>query len=789
MTLATSNDYQGGTTINDNGKIVALDVGSTGNASATGTGPVTVGTNATLQIGDGATAGAGSVTGPVHNSGSVVINRPDSFTFATPVDGSGTLTVQGGGTPTVSGTLTYTGKTNVTNGTLLAGAANAFSPASTIVLSDSATSNVDFGSQPQNVGALSGGGATGGTVNANAAITFTGSGTNTFLGTFNGGASAINMSSAGLVQNLNGTVNVTGPITVNNGNLGFSPTADTAIGGGAINVGAAGSNNGTLTIGPHAMVTASALTVGANNGTNGIGTVVQTGGLLQSNGAVNLGNNGGSGTLNLSGGTFNSGAMNMATNGAASSATIIIGAGEQANIINGNIVMGQFFNPPSTITVNGGSLTLATDTTGTPNPTGVLRFQNNNAQNMGTYTVNLNGGVLTAGGMEISVTADSSGTGNFNLNRRPTINFNGGTLRSGSDTANFFNPAGTGSAAAATIAGGGNPFATNVLAGGGTIDTNGHSVGISTNLAHGGTATVDGGMTFTDSQGTAGILTLTGTNSYNGGTTINSGTVVTGAPAVAAQSNLPAGTTNASATVTMANSAGLVVGQPVSGTGIPANTYIATITATGITISNNATATNAANSLSFGAVGSLGTGPIKINTGGTLQLGLSNSINVANSIPNSSNLTLSGGTFLTAGLNETLGKLKNASASTIDLGTGSTVLQLSDSSTSHWVAGTTTSGATLHIANWSGLPTGGGTDQITFPSLTSLTSNQLNQIVFDGSGLAHAKLIAAGAGAELVPTNTAPTGVLSARRCQFGWPREQHRCQFVDHGIVGSECL
>ena len=473
-------------------------------------------------------------------------------------------------------------------------------------------------------------------VNANAAITFTGSGTNTFLGTFNGGASAINMSSAGLVQNLNGTVNFTGPITVSNGNLGFSPTADTAIGGGAINVGAAGSNNGTLTIGPHAMVTASALTVGANNGTNGIGTVVQTGGLLQSNGAVNLGNNGGSGTLNLSGGTFNSGAMNMATNGAASSATIIIGAGEQANIINGNIVMGQFFNPPSTITVNGGNLTLATDTTGTPNPTGVLRFQNNNAQNMGTYTVNLNGGVLTAGGMEISVTADSSGRREFQLNRRPTINFNGGTLRSGSDTANFFNPAGTGSVAAATIAGGGNPFATNVLAGGGTIDTNGHSVGISTNLAHGGTATVDGGMTFTDSQGTTGILTLTGTNSYNGSTTINSGTLVTGAPAVAAQSNLPAGTTNASANVTMANSAGLVVGQPVSGTGIPANTYIATITATGITISNNATATNAANSLSFGAVGSLGTGPIKINTGGTLQLGLSNSINVANSIPNSS---------------------------------------------------------------------------------------------------------------------------------------------------------
>jgi len=41
-----------------------------------------------------------------------------------------------------------------------------------------------------------------------------------------------------------------------------------------------------------------------------------------------------------------------------------------------------------------------------------------------------------------------------------------------------------------------------------------------------------------------------------------------------------------------------------------------------------------------------------------------------------------------------------------------------------------------------------------------LTGNQLNQIVFDGSGFSHAKLIAVGGGAELVPTNTEPTGIL-----------------------------
>ncbi len=673
LTLATSNDYQGGTTINDNGKIVALDVGSTGVASATGAGPVTVGANATLQIGNGTTTGAGTVTGPIHNSGSLVINRPDSFTFASAVDGAGTLTVQGGGTTTVTGSLTYTGNTNITSGTLLAGNANAFSPASTIVFSNSATASVDLGSQPAPavvaVGALSGGGATGGNVNANSAITFTGSGTNTFSGAFNGGASAITMNSAGLVQNLNGTINFTGAITVSNGTLGFSPTADTALGGGAINVGTAQGNVGTLSVGPHAMLTGSALTVGSNGGNNGNGTIIQTGGLLQATGTTNLGNNGGGATLNLSGGAFNVTGLNMVTNGssnnnAACFANITIGAGEQVNVIGGNIIIGQFFNPGATITQNGGSLALATDTSGTPNPTGVLRFQNNNAQNMGAYTYNLNGGVFTAGGVEITITADSSGTGNFNLNLRPTFNFNGGTLRAGNDNATFFNPSGAGAVAAATIAAGGNPFATNILERGGTIDTNGHNIGVSTVLAHGGSAAVDGGLTVNDTSGTGlGILNLSALNTY--------------------------------------------------------------------------------------------TGPTKI-AGGTLQLG------VANAIPSVSTVNMAGGIFSLNNFGEQAGMLKTTAASKIDMlaGNSGEILQFADSSGNHWAIGSTTSGATLHIANWSGNIAGGGIDQIVFPTLTSLTPNQLNQIVFDGSGLTHAKLIATGAGAELVPTNTAPTGLV-----------------------------
>ena len=95
LTLATNNDFQGGTTINDTGKIIAVNVGGTASTSATGAGPVTVTTNATLQIGDGVTSGAGTVLGAIHDNGSVQLNRPDATTLTNSIDGTGSVTLQG----------------------------------------------------------------------------------------------------------------------------------------------------------------------------------------------------------------------------------------------------------------------------------------------------------------------------------------------------------------------------------------------------------------------------------------------------------------------------------------------------------------------------------------------------------------------------------------------------------------------------------------------------------------------------------------------------------------------
>ena len=66
--------------------------------------------------------------------------------------------------------------------------------------------------------------------------------------------------------------------------------------------------------------------------------------------------------------------------------------------------------------------------------------------------------------------------------------------------------------------------------------------------------------------------------------------------------SLTCSTTATSATVGVSSSANLNVGQSISGTGIPANSFISTIaSATSITISNVATATSGSVALSFGS--------------------------------------------------------------------------------------------------------------------------------------------------------------------------------------------
>ena len=113
-------------------------------------------------------------------------------------------------------------------------------------------------------------------------------------------------------------------------------------------------------------------------------------------------------------------------------------------------------------------------------------------------------------------------------------------------------------------------------------------------------------------------------------------------------------------------------------------------------------------------------GPTQINQG-TLQLAASDRL------PSTSSLILNGGTFATAGFNQTLGTLNVAANSTFDLGSGASVLHFATSNALPW-------SGTLSIANWDGNGTvGNGPDQIVFGnSAAALSPAQLSDIQFAG---------------------------------------------------------
>jgi fibronectin-binding autotransporter adhesin len=89
LTLTNTNTYAGGTTIS---------VG-------------------TLQLGNG--GALGSITGNVLNDGTFVFNRNNSYTFAGLISGTGSLEQIGSGTTILTGTNSYSGATDVREGTLI----------------------------------------------------------------------------------------------------------------------------------------------------------------------------------------------------------------------------------------------------------------------------------------------------------------------------------------------------------------------------------------------------------------------------------------------------------------------------------------------------------------------------------------------------------------------------------------------------------------------------------------------------------------------------------------------
>jgi autotransporter-associated beta strand protein len=129
-----------------------------------------------------------------------------------------------------------------------------------------------------------------------------------------------------------------------------------------------------------------------------------------------------------------------------------------------------------------------------------------------TGSITLGDGVTFSGGTGIS---DGGTSGVLNVtawniqnNRNYALNFNGGTLKAGADSASWL-PAGAFASAAVQDAGG-------------IIDNGGFAITIGQALNHGGASATDGGLAFKG----AGTTTLIAANTYNGPTTVLGGSVI-----------------------------------------------------------------------------------------------------------------------------------------------------------------------------------------------------------------------------------------------------------------------
>jgi len=395
----------------------------------------------------------------------VISNNSKAYTFG----GTGSITGPTGilklGTGTATLNLTnnnFLGNTVVSNGTLQAGVANALSPSSALVLGSSGT--LEAAGFNQSAASLTGDGVVDN--NGGVDVTLT-------LGTGSGGTWSGSIQDHGhgfaLFEKGSGTWVVGGNNKLGNG----SPASSTNIFNATTTV----ITNGGLIFSPRIRTS-----IGFGGGT---ATVVVAGGsLVESNDDLFVGySTNAVGNLIVNSGT-------------------VIHAGPATGSFGGvsELIVGGL-GATGTLTVNGGQV-LASQA--------IWLGQNG----PGGGTLQLNGGVVQT----IQLTANATPTASI-------ANFNGGTLRAGTNSGDFIDPTTT----------------ANIQSGGLVLDNGGFVINIPGSLSEDQSST-GGGLT---KQG-AGTVYLDGGNSYSGTTYINAGVLagvgsINGPVVVAAGGSIGAG--------------------------------------------------------------------------------------------------------------------------------------------------------------------------------------------------------------------------------------------------------
>ena len=574
--FAAPSNYTGDTNI-VSGKLTTMSVNAIPSTSA-----VTVSAGAVWQMTTG-----GQFIGSLAGGGNIsmstldelkVGNNNNSTTYSGIISGAGYLTKAGTGTLTLSGSNVYTGGTNVSAGTLLTNTSPCLPTTGLVTVANGATLNLN--NNDQTIGNLAGAG----TVALGSAALTLGDGTDqTFSGVITGTGTLVKQNAGSLI--LSGNNQYTGTTTVNAGTLAITTNTNIGTGTSALILNATSilQANGTASITTHPITLGGSATINTNGNNFGISTVISGSGPLIKAGAGTLtltgantytaGTTVSAGTLaiandgNIGAGasvlTLNTGAI-LQANGAANLAvhpitlggaaaidtqantftisTIISGTGPLTKIGSGTLIL----NGVNTYT--GGTNIFGTLQAGVAlalPPTGVvtvspganfnlITFDQTIGNLAGSGAVNLGTATLTVGDTSNQTFSGIiSGTGSLIKQNTGILTLTGnnlytGTTRVNGGTLSITNDANIGvgptiltlntgatlqaNGTAQLVAPGGHPI--NLL-GAASIDTNGNSFLISTIISGTGPLTKKG----------TGTLTLSGPNTYVSPTIVNTGTL------------------------------------------------------------------------------------------------------------------------------------------------------------------------------------------------------------------------------------------------------------------------